>query len=600
MYELEKYLDKKAFLHMGLLYAIASIIFYVTSKSLDYKDLRLAFLQFIVPMVGIYIIEWMCKKPLFTCTWSVPLCVSFTWFGIIPILHKVNSESIAILNNRQDILFGLYLLLLLMCLYTAREYIQQKFSRISWIYTIFLSIFSFVICIIPAAEIAHFFIYQFTISETSIIAIQETNIKEAVEYVLAYVGIFKTFLVLLVSVAIFCFFLYYNRYYVHYVENNKMIWCALVFVIPLAVYMPHLMQKTSFFSMWNEVYQYRQKEASFKQNYQNRYDGLVLSSKSLLPMTTPGSVIIVIGESASRNYMKAYTPDFPYDDTPWLSSLKKDKNFIVFNNVYSCYNQTSIALSQVFTEKSQYNDKDFSDSISIIDVAKKAGYHTCWLTNQGGVSKDDTPMTLLMNTADYHDSPQIDTRLQYDGDLLPLLKKINSDDNNLIIVHLMGSHALYQTRYPSNKKVFDLSTPEGNYANTILYTDEILASIFNYAKEHLKLQVMIYVSDHGENVYHGHHPNIKTFDNVRIPMFVYLSPEYQYNYPSQSHILRSHQDEYFTNDMMYNTISGILNAQSNHYDEREDFSSPNYGFSRNTLWTFNHTIPLINDSTVNT
>lgn len=384
MNELEKYLDKKAFGHMGLLYAIAFIIFFMTSKSLDYKDIRLAFLQFIVPMVGIYIIEWISKKPLFTCVWSIPLCISFTWFGIVPILHKANSENIAVLNNRQDILFGLYLLLLLMCLYTAREYIQQKLSRIYWVYSIFLAIFSLVACIIPAAEIAHFFIYKFTISEASIIAVQETNMNEAIEYILAYVGAIKAFSILLVSVAIFCFFLYYNRHYVYYIENNKMIWCALVLVIPLAVYMPHLLWKTNFFSMWNEVSQYRQKEASFKQNYQNRYAELTLAAKSPLPMTNPGSVIIVIGESASRDYMKAYTTDFPYNDTPWLSSLREDKNFIVFNNVYACYNQTAIALPQVFTEKSQYNNKDFSDSISVIDVAKKAGYSTCWLTNQGG------------------------------------------------------------------------------------------------------------------------------------------------------------------------------------------------------------------------
>lgn len=595
----KKHFNRKI-LDIGLLYAIVSIIFYITSKSLDYKDIRLALLQFLVPMIGIYIVERISGKALFSQAQCIPLCISFTWFGLIPILHKMNSTTIAILNTRQDILFGLYLLLLLMCLYTVRKYIQQKFRKIALVYATFLTIFSFLACIIPAAELAHFSIYRFTISETSIIAVQETTIKEAIEYILAYVGVLKTCLVLLVSVVIFLLLFSYNQHYVYSIENKKAIISVLVLMVPLLAYMPHLIQKTSFFAMWNTVCQYRQKEASFRQNYQNRYNDLTLTTTSTLPTTNPGTVVIVIGESASRNYMKAYTPDFPYNDTPWLSSLKKDKNFIVFNNVYSCYNQTSIALSQVFTEKSQYNDKDFSDSISIVDIAKKAGYYTCWLTNQNGVSKHDAPMTLLMNTTDYHDSPKIDTRLQYDGDLLPLLSKISPANNNLIVVHLMGSHTLYQTRYPADKTVFDPSTPEGNYANTILYTDEILASIFNYAKEHLNLQVMIYVSDHGDNVYHGHHPNIKTFDNVRIPMFVYLSPEYQHNYPSQSHILSSRQDEYFTNDMMYNTVSGILNAQSNHYDAREDFSSPDYGFNRNTLWTFNHTVPLVNDTTNNT
>ena len=37
--------------------------------------------------------------------------------------------------------------------------------------------------------------------------------------------------------------------------------------------------------------------------------------------------------------------------------------------------------------------------------------------------------------------------------------------------------------------------------------------------------------------------------------------------------------------MIYDTLSGILNAPSNHYDPGQDFSSPEYRFTKDNLTT---------------
>ena len=44
--------------------------------------------------------------------------------------------------------------------------------------------------------------------------------------------------------------------------------------------------------------------------------------------------------------------------------------------------------------------------------------------------------------------------------------------------------------------------------------------------------------------------------------------------------------------MMYDTVCGLLGAPSNRYDPRQDFSSPAYGFTRETLTTMfgNHAL----------
>lgn len=69
--------------------------------------------------------------------------------------------------------------------------------------------------------------------------------------------------------------------------------------------------------------------------------------------------------------MKMYTPDFPYDDTPWQGSLYQNPNFNVFKHAYSSYVQTVPTLERALTERNQYDDKPFFDATTIIDVAKK-------------------------------------------------------------------------------------------------------------------------------------------------------------------------------------------------------------------------------------
>ena len=39
---------------------------------------------------------------------------------------------------------------------------------------------------------------------------------------------------------------------------------------------------------------------------------------------------------------------------------------------------------------------------------------------------------------------------------------------------------------------------------TVAYTDQILHEIFEYARQNMNLQVMVYAPDHGEDMHYGH------------------------------------------------------------------------------------------------
>ena len=84
----------------------------------------------------------------------------------------------------------------------------------------------------------------------------------------------------------------------------------------------------------------------------------------------------------------------------------------------------------------------------------------------------------------------------------------------------------------------------------------------------------------------GHGPADKDFVKVRIPVMLYTSKDYADRNPEVVSAVKSHQDSYFTNDMMYNTICGLLREKSNFYDSREDLASGDFGFKLQDLLTF--------------
>ncbi len=438
-------------------------------------------------------------------------------------------------------------------------------------------------------------------------AIYLTNPQESIDFIQANVGLPGVLLTLLGS-SVFLWLAYRgNRLQARHIckvpigrKKKLVLACLSVFLLS---YIPFfLFPETSIMTNWGEVSQYVHDTQEYSTKYEERFQGLQLSGQPTLAQKAPGTVIVVIGESASRNYMKTYTPDFPYDDSPWLTSRTQDPNFVVYRNAYSCWAQTVPVLQRALTEQSQYNTKQFFESTSMIDVAKKAGYETYWFSNQGRYGQYDSAITLVAKTADHAewtDDSYVFTD-KYDEALLQFLPTVDPSKNNFIVLHIMGSHIYYNNRYPASFNKWEnenggAATNMESYANSILYTDYVLQQIYEYAQQNLNLQAMVYFSDHGEDLQISHNPDVFKFDMVRIPMFVYLSPAYQAALPLQANALQHNEQQYFTNDMIYDTVCGILNAPSNHYDSGQDFSSVKYRFNQQNLTTMLGTHSLLED-----
>lgn len=513
-------------------------------------------------------------------------------FNISDYIAYRNSSSN--INNYLDIAFGAYVFSSVVLL---RILIFIKMKKDCRVVQFFFSVLHVVLFAIPAIQIVYFLYYKTSISMNACIALLQTNWAEVKEFLiqnLGYGGIIGAILCIIFMIAVFMYLntlikkekiLQRSEY-----ANKKIIISVIVIFIGICCYLPKNFLGTGVIRAMNNARSYMSAVREFNYYHDNNFNALQVESP-VPAFSEPSTIILIIGESAGRNFMSAYGYK-ANDTTPWLRQSVSDdsKHFLKFNHVYSSWGSTVQSLEMALTQKNQYNQQAFNQSLTILDLAKKAGYRTYWFSNQGTRHSPDTPITLVAKTADYSHWIEDDhpDRIAYDGDLLPWLEKVNPNENNFIVIHILGSHELTLHRFPpeftkfSQPGVFDLVP---NYEDSMAYSDWVLQQIFTYACKNLNLQVMMFFSDHGANPYRKRTADNIPFINLRIPFILYLSDEYQFLYPQTTAILKSHLDTYITNDLMYEAVGGILNIKSNQLDETANIASSSYAYTRESLKT---------------
>lgn len=308
--------------------------------------------------------------------------------------------------------------------------------------------------------------------------------------------------------------------------------------------------------------------------HEENYKKLQITDNQGKPLQ--GTVILIIGESENRDRMTAFNPELKDDSTPWLTGMAKSNQAILYKKAYSNFPATALALEQVLTSENQYGNQQFSDAVSVLDVANKAGYETWWLGNHNRMANGTSAYGLVAEAAKHklwtNPAPQDDKAL------LDLLKKVPKDGNNFVIIHMYGSHTRYKDRYPSGYPEVHNSIKASvvQYDTSVKYTDEIMGRIFDYADKNLNLKALIYTSDHGEDMERGHGEGGFTFAMVHTPVFFWFSPDYRKDYPQLVSNVEKHKDDFFTNDLMFDSLSGILLAGNNYQKAQYDVTDDRY------------------------
>lgn len=515
------------------------------------------------------------------------------WVLVYPICYWLTYHSnTTFIDNHFDQAFGAYVFSFTVCLkllFLGCKGINKYTSGVfSVLYTLLL--------IIPVTQIIYYFNYNSPITEAASMALLQTNSNEAKEYILMNFGYSGILAISVLYIVIITLFYGLNKVRNLFLENDsnrlskKIVIAALAVIVVTVGYGQKLFFYTGVMQSYVFAKDYFDRANRFNVFHDDNFAKLVVAP-SQPQFSKPSTIIMVIGESASRTYMSTYN-NTTNDNTPWLREARHDDNFIVFNHAYTSWGQTVPSLERALTEKNQYNDMEFNKSLTVIDIAKKAGYTTYWYSNQGSISNADTPITLVAKTADHSawicDDLANTDEFKYDGDLLDYLKNVDPTKNNFVVLHFMGSHEDCINRYPhdfarfSEKGVYDMPL---NYDDSLAYSDYVLQQIKEYSEKNLNLQAMLYFSDHGGDPYRKRHPDQTGFKFLRIPMFIYVSDEYKELYPEAVEEFRNSVDKYYTNDLNYELVCELLQIKSNHYNEENSILNKKYKFTRDTLTT---------------
>ena len=232
------------------------------------------------------------------------------------------------------------------------------------------------------------------------------------------------------------------------------------------------------------------------------------------------NIIFIIGESYNRHHAQIYGYDKP--TTPEQDRLERSGMLNKFTDVIAPWNLTSYVFKNVFSLHVVGEKGEWCDYPLFPEVFRKAGYHVTFLTNQflpkAKEAVYDFSGGFFLNNPELS-AAQFDTRNTslhaFDEGLLRDYDRLKSHNtaHNLIIFHLAGQHVSYNTRCPKDQRKFepdDYDRPDLNarqrrilsdYDNAVHYNDSIVNQIVKLFED--QDAIVIYMPDHGEECFDG-------------------------------------------------------------------------------------------------
>lgn len=315
--------------------------------------------------------------------------------------------------------------------------------------------------------------------------------------------------------------------------------------------------------------------------------------------TTSGLFVLVIGESArSENFG---INDYERPTTPRLAQRT---NLVSYPQMYSVAGVTEPSVSHIISRiPVTHHDAIYSEK-TLPEAFQEAGYTVTWITNKSRAFY----LERLLETVDkrYETGKDMSAVNNYDAYLLtPFEETVRSGTaKQLVVVHTMGSHWRYDTRYPKEFEQFTPSIGEdfqlsmispanrqlllNAYDNTILYTDFLLDSLITIMENKHVPAVMLYLSDHGENLYdderqlvlHGNYSSSRWLYHV--PFLVWYSDEYAALHPEHVHCMKAHADSRDNSSVVFPSLldaaglTYIQNTAGNAYSLTRSIFSDSY------------------------
>lgn len=296
-------------------------------------------------------------------------------------------------------------------------------------------------------------------------------------------------------------------------------------------------------------------------------------STKITPANDSLHIIFVIGESFIRQHSPLY--GYPLNTTPFLLSEQEKGRLVAFTDAVSPYNLTTQVIRNLISCNSIGDNESWSQEPPLTAVFRAGGYNVEMYDNQKDFHLAAT-FSFALNTFLYH--PHMvelcydetnDRVFDYDGQLIDYYRhqKHIASTHKLTIFHLVGQHFQAKNRYPQTNSRFCRFTADSlswrheswlthrkrqeiaHYDNATLYNDYVLQQIISLDSNNPT--VVVYLSDHGEEVYDYRNStgrfnssdltNMLAYQNC-VPLMVWCNDQYLNQHPNIMEKLNNAKD----------------------------------------------------------
>lgn len=316
------------------------------------------------------------------------------------------------------------------------------------------------------------------------------------------------------------------------------------------------------------------------------------------------NLVLIIGESYSKYHSSLY--GYSHQTNPKLQKYVDSGNLFVFSDVISSFNLTSFVLRNLFSVNSIMDNEDWTEFPAFPILFRRAGYNVYLWDNQRTFGKADVSdfsiaLYLFNDTIVKESYSAINKQIfPYDGQLIDDFAQNVSlfGNKNLVVFHLMGQHTMPDKRYPIDS-CFNVFTKDSirrddiddrrksqiaHYDNATLYNDWVVNGIIQRFED--KNAVILYLSDHGEELYDFRDHYGRTQETVKtpemlkyqyeIPFLIWCSDYYIENHAEKVSNIASAVKKPFMNDNVCQILMGLVGLKTKFYNSKRDLLSPKY------------------------
>ncbi len=508
----------------------------------------------------------------FAKLFSLYFIVLIPSFAAVLISTELNWSLVC--NFTESVLFGILIVLVI------SFFKKSTFKRIlNYILFLFFTFCTY-------TETVYFLIYKTYFSPSTIFVFFDSNPQEVSEFLAFYSTkpiIVLTLITLLLSV--WCLkqlYLLSSQFFT--VSKNTIIYSLIFIGIILGFLRLSKLIDYNFPYLFARSYILYQKESKELDFYKKNKNGN-FESVAVKPSSAQQVYVLVLGESTTKSHLGVY--DYARPTTPLLSAQKDD--LLLFQDVISPNTYSVASVTKLLT-LANYEYPKATGQGSIIQLANAADFKTFWLSNQRPLGPYESLITKLSFSSDHTkfittvnagNSKTLDADLLSDFDAV-----LNQSQSNkiFILLHLIGTHHNYEDRYPPSFNVFNgmvnsnfrsdaIAEKINHYDNAVLYNDFVLNAVIDRLKTLNANSFMLFLSDHGEELYTdlniaGHNEDTPTKSMYEIPFILWQSEKYK-----EYRKIDTDVNKPYMSDDLFHGLADLMGIQCNQVDyQRSIFS----------------------------